>query len=332
MFIGDRIVFDREKFDTMDELVMISDPETYEMVYMNQAAQKAYHVDGPREYKEKKCYELLEGQKAPCVYCPLSILRQDRFHTSTHHSVKSGLDLLVRDTLVPWRGRVLHFSMALNLKEYVDMDIARNDLIFRKGLEPLKDQLQHVPKKDVQLLYNSFDKEQLALIPDMPQLLAKQPDFHLRIPGIRSIVSGHLTQGERSLGYTEVVNPTPDTFRSASLLLATLTRFFAIMLQIRNNRRTLQANSRTDQLTGLGNRYAFHDTIASLPSGQDLVFVFGDINGLKRVNDTQGHEAGDRLIRSAAQVLDEMKGLGKVFRMGGDEFLPDPENRRSRRS
>lgn len=377
VFIGDRIVFDREKFDTMDELVMISDPETYEMVYMNQAAQKAYHVDGPREYKEKKCYELLEGQKAPCAYCPLSILRQDRFHTATHHSVKSGLDLLVRDTLVPWRGRVLHFSMALNLKEYVDMDIARNDLIFReaaandaiaiglreedpdlgiqkmiiqlaenmgaerfyifeegpddtvsatyewvrKGLEPMKDQLQHVPKKDVQLLYNSFDKEQLALIPDMPQLLAKQPDFHLRIPGIRSIVSGHLTQGERSLGYTEVVNPTPDTFQSASLLLATLTRFFAIMLRIRNNRRTLQANSRTDQLTGLGNRYAFHDTIASLPSGQDLVFVFGDINGLKRVNDTQGHEAGDRLIRSAAQVLDEMKGLGKVFRMGGDEFL-----------
>ena len=49
--------------------------------------------------------------------------------------------------------------------------------------------------------------------------------------------------------------------------------------------------------------------------------MFGDINGLKRVNDTQGHEAGDRLIRSAAQVLDEMKGLGKVFRMGGDEFL-----------
>ena len=84
----------------MDELVMISDPETYEMVYMNQAAQKAYHVDGPREYKEKKCYELLEGQKAPCAYCPLSILRQDRFHTATHHSVKSGLDLLVRDTLV----------------------------------------------------------------------------------------------------------------------------------------------------------------------------------------------------------------------------------------
>ena len=41
IFIGDRIVFDREKFDNMDELVMISDPETHEMVYMNKVAQQA---------------------------------------------------------------------------------------------------------------------------------------------------------------------------------------------------------------------------------------------------------------------------------------------------
>ena len=133
IFIGDRIVFDREKFDNMDELVMISDPETHEMVYMNKVAQQAYHLKGPQDYEGRSCHEVLEAQKTPCADCPVPILRQDKFHVGTHHSLKAGLDLLIRDTLVPWRGRALHFAMALNLNQYVDMDIARNELIFREA-------------------------------------------------------------------------------------------------------------------------------------------------------------------------------------------------------
>ena len=377
IFIGDRIVFDREKFDNMDELVMISDPETHEMVYMNKVAQQAYHLKGPQDYEGRSCHEVLEAQKTPCADCPVPILRQDKFHVVTHHSLKAGLDLLVRDTLVPWRGRALHFVMALNLNQYVDMDIARNELIFREaaandvialglreedpnqgirkmmaqigqnmkadrfyifeenpdgtisatyewyreGLAPHLDQLQNLPKKVAQPLYDTFDKEQIALVPDMQALLDRYHGFHPHIPDLHSVVSGHLTQGGRSLGFTEVVNPSADTFHSASLLLATLTRFFAILLRNRNSRRILEHNSRTDPLTGAGNRYAFHAAIAALPEGVDLAFVFGDINGLKRVNDTRGHEAGDQLICTAAEVMGQLKGSGKVFRMGGDEFL-----------
>ena len=65
-------------------------------------------------------------------------------------------------------------------------------------------------------------------------------------PDLHSVVSGHLTQGGRSLGFTEVVNPSAETFHSTSLLLATLTRFFAILLRNRNSRRILEHNSRTD--------------------------------------------------------------------------------------
>ena len=45
-----------------------------------------------------------------------------------------------------------------------------------------------------------------------------------------------------------------------------------------------------------------------------------DINGLKSVNDNQGHEAGDEMIQNVANCLSEVFGRDNIFRMGGDEF------------
>ena len=47
----------------------------------------------------------------------------------------------------------------------------------------------------------------------------------------------------------------------------------------------------------------------------------GDINGLKHVNDTQGHAAGDQLIRDACVLICDCFPRGAVFRIGGDEFV-----------
>lgn len=46
-----------------------------------------------------------------------------------------------------------------------------------------------------------------------------------------------------------------------------------------------------------------------------------DVNGLKQVNDSHGHEAGDELLTGAAQCLvSAFSGMGTVYRVGGDEF------------
>ena len=49
--------------------------------------------------------------------------------------------------------------------------------------------------------------------------------------------------------------------------------------------------------------------------------IFCDLNGLKRVNDSKGHSAGDELIKNAAATLEEHFGPDDVFRAGGDEFV-----------
>jgi diguanylate cyclase (GGDEF)-like protein len=81
----------------------------------------------------------------------------------------------------------------------------------------------------------------------------------------------------------------------------------------------------TDELTLLGNRRGYDEEIRTymeeiLP--YDFVIYSVDVNGLKTVNDTRGHSAGDKLIMSAARCIRETVGeKGKVFRTGGDEFI-----------
>lgn len=82
--------------------------------------------------------------------------------------------------------------------------------------------------------------------------------------------------------------------------------------------------SNTDPLTGLGNRRLYESFQAPAAKGileDDYIYISLDINGLKTVNDTLGHEAGDELIRGAADCMKQCLGAyGRVYRIGGDEF------------
>lgn len=82
--------------------------------------------------------------------------------------------------------------------------------------------------------------------------------------------------------------------------------------------------SNTDDLTNVYNRRSYDEKINSLASKsteQNIIIVSVDINGLKSVNDTLGHAAGDELIRGTAKCLNQcLAYYGNVYRMGGDEF------------
>ena len=101
-----------------------------------------------------------------------------------------------------------------------------------------------------------------------------------------------------------------------------------MLLAMRYSRRheeALRKASLADELTGLLNRRAFEEDKLAMEQGRtlsDLVCVAVDVNGLKIVNDTLGHAAGDGLIRGAAACLrDCVEPYGNVYRTGGDEFF-----------
>lgn len=81
----------------------------------------------------------------------------------------------------------------------------------------------------------------------------------------------------------------------------------------------------SDGLTGLGNRTAYLEQLEAYEHSEkelmQLGIVYLDVNNLKTVNDQQGHEFGDELIRIAASIIADSFGhYGKAYRVGGDEF------------
>ncbi|AZD32320.1 putative bifunctional diguanylate cyclase/phosphodiesterase [Pseudomonas chlororaphis] len=98
------------------------------------------------------------------------------------------------------------------------------------------------------------------------------------------------------------------------------------MSEVRHLHQQLEYQAVTDPLTGLLNRRGFYQTVESVllrseRSDKSLVLLYLDLDGFKRVNDSLGHDAGDRVLR---WVSEQMKACLRSFdilaRMGGDEF------------
>lgn len=103
----------------------------------------------------------------------------------------------------------------------------------------------------------------------------------------------------------------------------------SLPLKVKNAKELMKRNEEIlylcyhDYLTGLYNRRYIDEEINKLLS-QNLVpfsIIIGDVNGLKATNDSFGHEEGDRLLKTIAQILKEECREGLVARMGGDEFI-----------
>lgn len=84
----------------------------------------------------------------------------------------------------------------------------------------------------------------------------------------------------------------------------------------------LEELSFTDNLTKLQNRHRYSMTIKEKKLNSDNVgIIFIDLNGLKYVNDTKGHYAGDKLIKILAKIILNIYGKNNCYRIGGDEFV-----------
>jgi diguanylate cyclase (GGDEF)-like protein len=82
----------------------------------------------------------------------------------------------------------------------------------------------------------------------------------------------------------------------------------------------LRSAAKTDALTKLPNRYSFEQYILEAGErGYSAAVLLFDVNFLKKVNDTQGHLAGDTLLCSTAECIASCFGE-HCFRFGGDEF------------
>lgn len=121
-------------------------------------------------------------------------------------------------------------------------------------------------------------------------------------------------------------------FLIAGLALLAAGAGIAAAILARRARRTgataaaLRRRAITDPLTGVLNRRGWDDRIAAeiaraQRTGRPLAIAYLDVAGLKTVNDTYGHHAGDRLLQATARLLEEnSRAEDAASRLGGDEW------------
>jgi diguanylate cyclase (GGDEF)-like protein len=114
---------------------------------------------------------------------------------------------------------------------------------------------------------------------------------------------------------------------SVALFLLVVTRMAQLLRQIERQSRQLSQLTRVDELTGLPNRRAWS---AELPIGIErarrdrapLSIALLDLDHFKRFNDEYGHQAGDRLLKSATAAWSaQLRAVDQLARYGGEEFI-----------
>ena len=128
-------------------------------------------------------------------------------------------------------------------------------------------------------------------------------------------------------------DPQPDSLHDVEPLMGLLARLLATVLRLdlerdheRRRAERAEVDAGQDSLTGLANRRTWDVVLAAEEArsrryGHPATVLVLDLNDLKTVNDTQGHAAGDELLRACARVLAATaRDNDLVARLGGDEF------------
>lgn len=98
----------------ISELVYVSDPETYELLFVNQTGCQTLHLEN---YKHKKCYEVLQGKTSPCEFCTNDRLCDDNFYTWEFTNSSIGRHFLLKDKIIQWRGKTARMEIAFDITE-----------------------------------------------------------------------------------------------------------------------------------------------------------------------------------------------------------------------
>ena len=199
--------------------------------------------------------------------------------------------------------------------------------IYRDGISPQIENLQTVPVDVVARWVDSFEDQEQNTIIFIGDVDALKDDPTRRLEydclhpqGIKSLIAIPIFINGKLHGFLGIDNPR--SHKDALTLLTQLTYIIANELQKRLLTEALTKKSYQDPLTGLNNRLAYDEMLEHLRGREFPVGVgFLDINGLKWINDTLGHDMGNKVIQKICTILNEHIEQQYIYRISGDEFV-----------
>ena len=168
---------------------------------------------------------------------------------------------------------------------------------------------------------------QMPITADSPVLENGTPALH-GFGDVKSVLAAPLTVDDELIGMIVLGSQRAGAFdEDETLILSLVTPKLASTLVSNREMTKVFHEANTDAATDLPNARAALETLETeiaraKRKSRSVGVLFMDVNGLKQVNDTHGHGAGDRLLLATAQKLRECVRLSDfVGRVGGDEFL-----------
>lgn len=124
--VADPGILEHAILEKTEDAISVCDIRTYEVYYLNPAAQRIF---GAKNYKGQKCYKVLHGRDAPCEFCPNALLRHDSFYVWEEVSEYCDRHFLLKDKLLDDGSKTLRFQVA--------MDITKQECVSRQTRERL---------------------------------------------------------------------------------------------------------------------------------------------------------------------------------------------------
>lgn len=377
-----------EELDGMNELIYISDIETYELLYMNTCGLKQFGLKSRQEISGRKCYEVLQGLDSPCSFCTNSKLKRDTFYEWQIQNPLTQHQYLLKDKLIIYQGREARMEIAMDISQFLSQErqikvLFKNEQIamecaralqdtrddgqaIEQALEILgkklkgdrtyifeihdmlmdniyewcapaitaqKEHLQGIPQEVCHHWIEAFEQRKPYIISNLEDHAEIEPAEYERLKpqGIHSLITVPLFDQDQLIGYMGIDNPPYENGSNIIEILQILAYFIQAVLVRMHTNEKLRKKTYMDELTGSRNQNAYLHEVEMLNAqiqldkqneeniGMGSIFV--DANGLKEINDTIGHEAGDKLLIYIAQKIMQFFPAEYVYRIGGDEFV-----------
>ncbi len=366
-----------EYFEKLDEMVYVSDIETYEMLYMNAYLRKTLGYNSDEEYRGEKCYKILQGRETPCPFCTNQKLEEEKFVSWSHKNPVINKRFLVKDSTMDVKGRKCRMEIAIDIDSeivsgtsyyYARSETIINECLQRisstsnpeeslaemlayigevflcertyifeiqnedrmsntyewcaEGIIPQKEMLQGEALDAIGWWIQEFKDNKAVIIDNLEEIRESHPATYalLKPQGISSLIVGAIRSDGEIMGFFGVDNPNIQMKSLITSFINVIGYSMVSLLKRRNLLRKLNELSYHDQLTGALNRNALAEYYCGMPMNSVGV-IYCDITGLKQINDTMGHEAGDKMICYCYNLISETLNTDMIYRTGGDEFV-----------
>lgn len=367
-------------YEDLDEIVYISDMDTYEIIYLNRKTREMFGIKDISETNGLKCYEFFQHNAAPCAMCTNSRLKKNETYEWSYYNTLIEKIFTLRDSMTEYEGRRLRIEtaiaqttnhthdtkgpakMALLVNESMRMAMEENNpengiaalleylgkslrsdrsYIFEilekngkqvwnntyewcaYGVTPEKDFLSAVPYEATEIWMRNFSARKFVIIRDVETTKNTDPAAYeyLEPQNIHSLITGPLYSGDKLIGFYGIDNPPAERIDEVADMISTISHVIENMIDKRNMMIRLEQLSLRDPTLDMGNRHAMHLYFNGLDRNNSIGIVFTDVCGLKRINDTLGHAAGDKLLQRSCDCLKEAFSSYNLYRIGGDEML-----------